>query len=206
MCYPLTHLCRVCQIPVRAEEPHCRGLCFIQCHQDPYVVDEYCVHHSNEGYDASEFIANDESLYPDMMTTMNETLTGETQDEYPAFADAAYAEDVSDYLVPTSAPDGKQGQVADWLTTANEAPITEEFSEDLWMQYWSPTLDAEFELVNRQLDNEGRFCLSPEDISIPLRFDELNAAATPSSVFVEIEEVNWSEIEQEINQCEYGDY
>ncbi|KAI1353935.1 hypothetical protein F5Y01DRAFT_322222 [Xylaria sp. FL0043] len=45
MCYPITHMCRVCIKPVSAEPPVCRGLCFIQCEQAPFVVDslhDYC--------------------------------------------------------------------------------------------------------------------------------------------------------------------
>ncbi|GAW19344.1 hypothetical protein ANO14919_088300 [Xylariales sp. No.14919] len=174
MCYPLTHLCRVCYTPVRAD-PNCRGLCYIQRVQTPFVIDEFCTLHEHmagvEGYP----IVDEEAAYAHILGTAG---VGRMDDANKA--DAAYAENMAQYQVKMA---DEAAAAMNWLNAINEAPVQVNLAET-WAPVWPPGFEAELELVKEQLEREaenevcpGEWSLSfgetDNDGVVPLSDDEL---------------------------------
>ncbi|RWA04369.1 hypothetical protein EKO27_g10737 [Xylaria grammica] len=156
MCYPLTHLCRVCYTPVRAD-PNCRGLCYIQRVQTPFVIDEYCTLHEHmagmEGYP----IIDEEAAYAHILDTAG---VGRMDDANKA--DAAYAENMAQYQVKMA---DEAAAAMNWLNAINEAPVQVNLAET-WEPVWTPELEAELELINKQLERAAENEVCPGEWSV----------------------------------------
>ncbi|KAI0865849.1 hypothetical protein F4860DRAFT_509727 [Xylaria cubensis] len=105
MCFPLTHLCKNCLTPVRAEIV-CRGLCYINVVQTPYVVDEFCPLHIANADTPNEDIIDEEAMDPtnaDPNWLYLNSSYAEQVYELPtvpaADVDTPYSQDVSEFEV-----------------------------------------------------------------------------------------------------------
>ncbi|KAI1421354.1 hypothetical protein F5Y12DRAFT_718536 [Xylaria sp. FL1777] len=83
---------------------------------------------------------------------------------------------MSEYEVPSNVgTQEKDVTVMDWLTALNETPIIEDFPGDGWVHDWAPSLDAETELLKKQLENEaGTSWPTDQETNIAQYLPEMN--------------------------------
>lgn len=79
----------------------------------------------------------------------------ETQVGNVTHDDTPYSEDVSEYAVVNDATFDEDRTVMDWLTAVDETPVVGDVEVDGWIPDWSSSAEAETELINEQLENEG---------------------------------------------------
>ncbi|KAI1746125.1 hypothetical protein F4680DRAFT_442396 [Xylaria scruposa] len=135
MCFPLTHVCKNCLTPVRAEVV-CRGLCYISIVQTPYVVDEFCPLHIANAGTADEDILDESVMSP---------TDGEHANPDWLYLDRSYAEQVYEFpIVEPPAAD---------VDTPYSQDVSQ-FEVNVNDDEWSPEVVAAMEAAIRALLEE----------------------------------------------------
>ncbi|KAI0546668.1 hypothetical protein F4679DRAFT_587348 [Xylaria curta] len=171
MCFPLTHLCKNCLTPVRAEVV-CRGLCYISVVQTPYVVDEFCPLHITNAGTPDEDILDESVMNP---------ISGESSNPDWFYLDRSYAEQVYEF------------PVVELPTADADTPYSQDVSE-FEVKYlnddgWSPeviaAIEAEIQAIMEQMDHHNLESQAEEFEDEVYDFDGTDAGSSTDSMDIE---------------------
>ncbi|KAK5627357.1 hypothetical protein RRF57_003072 [Xylaria bambusicola] len=158
MCYPVTHVFKVCLGPVSVDSS-CKGDCFVQRCQTNFIADEYCILHALDALGVPEYqeaeIMPMENFYT-VQEPIIEIAPAEMDHVDSVVVNTAYAQDVAEFEVICNDVAEDQTVVTDWSTvTVGDYPTREDFP-GRWVRdlLWSPS-EADIELLTQPLEIEA---------------------------------------------------